>query len=487
MLCKRCEDVLKITLQEQDLNILAKIQKEINSLFDVKKSETPLILFFAKFVRYCIVLFSCAIILNTIATLDYSDRNLKKLLPHYLFNTASRFKVILNSVYKNSPDFEMEALSNYFADFINVVAECRLVKYTLQVIAEKIPSFLTFAQRESHFINSFLMSISGLLLQIIFCFSSMGKLSTKVPQIVSWLIVLGTVVKRFPLNWLLRICCLVFIIYTCCARPTLKRKTRKQSSKRKKRNMRKLGNGEELLSDSSDYELQQTAFHDSFVSEKSSTPENVKKPFNKTDVAKTKAETDLNTSLNNLDLGGRNAFASKPLLFPSRLNVTKNPWTAGGFWSKSYNYPGFALGNLSRSSSQSSGFGSHANENLNFSSLPSSPRNSMYGGDDRLSLFSEPAFNSQFEVSEGRNGAVMAQAWPLDQREFFAGGYGSRAVYWQPNGGVLWHRNKNFDDRFAYVNRANFDWPYSTGYVQGSLFKNVSGEEVDTASFDKVK
>lgn len=107
----------------------------------------------------------------------------------------------------------------------------------------------------------------------------------------------------------------------------------------------------------------------------------------------TKHDLDLNKSLNNLHLGGLNfkppATASvasfavrrpKPVLSPPKFQ-TVNSWVAGGFWK---NADGVVLPTtLSRSSSESSGFGSQHNE------VFVAPK-SHFGEFDKLSMHSEP-------------------------------------------------------------------------------------------------
>ncbi|CAG9862391.1 unnamed protein product [Phyllotreta striolata] len=115
--------------------------------------------------------------------------------------------------------------------------------------------------------------------------------------------------------------------------------------------------------------------------------------------------SDLNSSLDNLHLGHNSLRCSSPnysvkrsILSPAKLgNVTQNPWTAGGFWKNDATvFPAnIPSTNLSRSSSQSSGFGSTL-DNLNnhpFSSLPASREPSINGEADRVSILSEPAYH----------------------------------------------------------------------------------------------
>lgn len=197
-------------------------------------------------------------------------------------------------------------------------------------------------------------------------------------------------------------------------------------------------------------------------------------------------ESDLNASLSNLALGNSHSGFStdipKPLLSPSKLsNVTKNPWTAGGFWSNPYICPSPepTACNLSTSSSHSSGFGSHTNENLNFSLLPASTRNSVSGGDDRLSVFSEPPYhfsNTQFELYKAKNGAMTAAVYAPN-----SGIFGMQNFLQQP----VWSGRGKEPDGFSSIsNMVNVNWPHS--YVRGSLFKNI-GNQNNADSFSRIR
>lgn len=115
----------------------------------------------------------------------------------------------------------------------------------------------------------------------------------------------------------------------------------------------------------------------------------------------------------------------KPILSPSRLhhssnltssngNLTKASWVAGGYWqppsvvpSASYTYP------LSRSSSQSSGFGSTQTPLQNCSPADSRPE-SPFVDTDRLSVFSD-----QYE-SINRFSSEFALRYNEDQQSFHA-------------------------------------------------------------------
>lgn len=193
-------------------------------------------------------------------------------------------------------------------------------------------------------------------------------------------------------------------------------------------------------------------------------------------------ETELNASLSNLDLGSShsvfNSSVSKPLLSPSRLSsVTRNPWTAGGFWSSPYSClsaePEGSC-NLSRSSSHSSGFGSHINENLNFNSLPASPGNSVSGGDDQLSVFSEPPYqlgNGQFELYKAGNGAIAASLYSPN-----SGNFSMHNPFQRTFGTGLWNKRCGGVSSFSYTSSTvNLNLPHRNSYAVGSVFKNLGG------------
>ena len=106
------------------------------------------------------------------------------------------------------------------------------------------------------------------------------------------------------------------------------------------------------------------------------------------------------------------ATSKTPLLRPAKFvpsrKVTKTSWVAGGYWQKSNIYPGFSnKDNLSRSSSQSSGFVSHSSAGEPFTcqtSLPSSSRPQSMNGDclEKSSLILEPVFTVSPSQTESK-------------------------------------------------------------------------------------
>lgn len=521
-LCRRCEEVLEKTLQTQNLRIIGnrvrQLKRQAVTLLDLNKpyrggAKKPL---FIKFLHFSVFLFASFILVDAIATFDYSDGHLKTLLPHFLLNTARKLKFIFNGMLKTTEDLQIEMnplvltvseqctkfseeIGKLSSNFWDSISEHHLIQHCLQNLAKKIPNFSKVENNEHHLINCAFTAISGLLLQMILCFWSKSAPLIKTSQILSWflltLLSFNVLLKKYELFQLFlkvnmiqfcfsndnlicfQIFCPLLIIYTMSIKvsTTTQETSQKQKKLKKRRNIRNLVKDDRSFSDLSDIE--------NFT-------ENERSSFNKFaqtecdtfNTAKRKdsfsMESDLNASLSNLALG---TVFPKPLLSPSKLNnVTRNPWTAGGFWNVPYSCssPEPTLCNLSRSSSHSSGFGSHTtNDNQNFNSLPASPGNSISGGDDHISIFSEPAyhFNSgQFELYKTRNGSVAASICTPN-----SGYVGMENVFRQPMDGMLWSRRGN---AFSYTSSViNADWP-------GSLFKNICGNQTKTnSSFTRIR
>lgn len=89
---------------------------------------------------------------------------------------------------------------------------------------------------------------------------------------------------------------------------------------------------------------------------------------------------------------------NRPILSPPKLkNITQNSWTAGGFWKNDITaFPASTdVANLSRSSSQSSGFVSNNDPIVpnTYNSLPPSREPSLHGDFEKASILSEPTYH----------------------------------------------------------------------------------------------
>lgn len=175
---------------------------------------------------------------------------------------------------------------------------------------------------------------------------------------------------------------------------------------------------------SESYSTKKSVVHDSLNSSFYSDKLDESLIFSTNDSGEVRTELELNKGLSDLHLGtypNTKKFNNtdippvfrvsspvltrpKNVLSPPRLgNVTQSSWVAGGYWKPSNEFTNNcgSFSNLSRSSSQSSGFGSQASnqqqpsfENATiFNSLPSSRNNSVCGEYDKFSVFSEPAYH----------------------------------------------------------------------------------------------
>lgn len=212
-LCKDCENLVQETLRAQSLKIFGnkfwKLQKTASSFLDLTKTKSKggeKIPFVVKAIRYCIVLFAVVMVVNTVITFDSSDKNLKKLLPQFLFNTAIKAKLSINNMLKSTEDLQLEknpifeTMSEHCSKFSEKVEklstqlwsrinEQYLIKHCLQTVNEKIAHFPVISENERYLINYGFTAISGLLLQLILWFCTNNKKTiTKASQILSWLI-----------------------------------------------------------------------------------------------------------------------------------------------------------------------------------------------------------------------------------------------------------------------------------------------------------
>lgn len=156
--------------------------------------------------------------------------------------------------------------------------------------------------------------------------------------------------------------------------------------------------------------LQNTANGDTFATARSTKSLSIFNNSFKNDSINS-SSNELHRSLDNLHLTNLNFKSqsctspvfpvnsvNRPILSPSKLkNITQNSWTAGGFWKNDVAvFPASTdVTNLSRSSSQSSGFVS-SNEPVvpnTYNSVPPSREPSLYGDFEKSSILSEPTYH----------------------------------------------------------------------------------------------
>ncbi|CAH1980130.1 unnamed protein product [Acanthoscelides obtectus] len=396
-LCKKCESVLKTTLDRQHSwifgNRLKSLKKKGMSLIDLTKSSQGFSKkykqsIFWKSIRYTLILLSMLMMCNVLKIKVEYPSDMKVKLPE-------KYDVIINDlseVVNNSSaalNKEIDNLNKYLPNYIKVHGNILVM-----------------------------VSAVGFLLQIILVLFDRRSKIWKTVESVCWLAFLYTTAVilnkeyQFPVN-VCQVLCSLILCYSYMNSSQVKPSNFKQRNKFEFKKLRKHietneTSEEELeeieeeeenhlsLSDSSTKSFKDTLNHSRSYRMSSPITANYKKKstsFNSND----SFHNDLNRSLDNLKLDrGPSALFSekKPLLSPPKLNVTQNPWTAGGFWKNDF----------SRSSSQSSGFVSH-HPDAHYNSLPASREPSLSGDVDRASILSEPAYHFQpVEHQQYRNG-----------------------------------------------------------------------------------
>lgn len=448
-------------LQKKGLSVLD-LDKTVNG--EHKKS------LFISLMKYCVVLFACLILLEIIVTADYSDSSLRKNLPPYLFysakkliNTAIRVLHYVNHIAVDFPitgkimqylEDSGRYLSQSFSNTIENITATKLFQKFIDIIPKNhlkshpIHFLPNTVENGNYLIDITLTSFSGLFLQSIITVFANKKIFFEILRLISWISIVLSLwypTQNGSLKSLLHLALAVFIIMSALKNdnPRAEKLSKKLKIKKRKKNMRRL-NQNAIYSDFSDNEIfnksdeNRPGKNTASFTECDTTTTNCNKSFTYTannsmsssfntnstflntsnDLLQDRVNGDLNASLSNLNLSKARAsplaqnYFSKPVLTPPKLKtVTQSPWIAGGFWHNSFDcespVPENSAG-FSRSSSQSSGFVSQANERVNFYSLSPSPVNSVYGDADRNSVLSEPINSSFYEVRSRTKGKRLS-------------------------------------------------------------------------------
>lgn len=291
-----------------------------------------------------------------------------------------------------------------YSDLFNQIT----VPYTNHSIYHKINSFVPIKiwGNIRFQILSFLC-IFGLFLEIGFSIQKIN--SEKINKVLCWTILLLTSCVKLSQVYLIHILstqlfCCIYLIWTF----KINEKTKKIKKKPLKKPDNKTTSNE--FSDLSDFEdISSSSRNSSENSTKTQITTTDNDVFNNSFATNSSFVTtksnfeppkmiynDLNKSLNDLHLGGlktlnrTSPFSSpkrpKPILSPPKLqNINQNSWLAGGFWRDLDGVVAPQRTNLSRSSSESSGFGSQQNGNQ-------SKNNSICGDFDKFSRFGGSQF-----------------------------------------------------------------------------------------------
>ncbi|EFA09679.2 uncharacterized protein LOC103314318 [Tribolium castaneum] len=339
-LCKKCDKVLKKTISKQNAWIFGNRVRDlchngISKIASQIRKETKLTL-----VRK---LDGCLSILCVLAV---------------IFTTLLGIRVFTRSLSSYVP-------TAYLPVYKSVVA----LANTSKIIEVKLFPFTKNLKIEPHFVISGL----GFLFQMIRMCLSQYNVNTKVNQLLCWVILLLTSWLRFsktytPYILFIEAFSCIYLLSTAFTKPEPKKPNPKPTGMRKL--VKNLEYTTSDISDCSDFED---------ISDKSNSSLNTATVLN----SSFKSAPDLNRSLNNLSLGFKPPPRPKPVLSPPKLQ-TVNSWVAGGFWREGEGLllPPAQRTNLSRCSSESSGFGSQLE-------APFVPK---YYEFDRFSHVSEPNF-----------------------------------------------------------------------------------------------
>ncbi|XP_044271506.1 uncharacterized protein LOC123015697 [Tribolium madens] len=320
-LCKKCDKVLKKTISKQNAWIFGNRVKDlchngISKIANQFKKETRLSLL--RKIDGCL---SLVVVLTIILITLFGIRGFTRTLANYMPTACL-------PIYKN-----IVSLAN-----------------TSKLIEVKIFNFTKNLKIEPHFV----VSSAGFFSQIIRMFLSQYNTNTKLNQFLCWVILLLISWLRFnktytPYILFIEAFSCIYLLSTAFTKPEPKKPIPKPTGMRKL--VKNLEYTTSDVSDCSDFEN---------ISDKSNST-SLDVPLTTASVLSSSFKTapDLNKSLNNLTLGFKSPPRPKPVLSPPKFQ-TVNSWVAGGFWREGDGLvlPPTQRTNLSRCSSESSGFGS---------------------------------------------------------------------------------------------------------------------------------
>lgn len=403
-LCKKCEQVLKSKIKRQHSWIFGNRLKDLRKKgYNIlNQTKLPKKVFknsiFFKYIRYILIISTIVILCNLLnIKIVYPEPNIKKHMPKVLNFYKT---VLLDYQQKISEAFKG------FADIFNHINK--------------------YLEINIKFKNSDIAPITytGFLLDFMLNIGDQKSLIWKINGLLGWILLIITSSVSFSNIFTSHIFGIqVFTSLSLLYMYLWSSSTAQSKSNLKEYAFKKLSNQPEVaesseeetdeddhrhLSDTSKTFLKARRTYSSLGHSSNNiftTAKSVKSTsvYNLTD-----SSSDLNHSLDNLHLSLNSQRCTSPIfsvsgskrsiLSPSKLkNITQNPWTAGGFWKNDSNVFSAAANttNFSRSSSQTSGFVSNHNQNINraFNSLPASREPSLGGDVERVSLLSEPAYH----------------------------------------------------------------------------------------------
>ncbi|KAJ3625674.1 hypothetical protein MTP99_016224 [Tenebrio molitor] len=395
-LCRKCDRVLKKTIDTQNAWIFGNRIKNLCSnsipkLTNLLKKETGLS-FLSKLDGFLSVLFVLFVVFVTL----FSNKLFTKTLSAYV-------PTAYHSIYKS---------------VISAANTSRTIEMSVG------PYFVKSVKIEPHFATC----AAGLTFQVCRIAWRRYATATKVNQLLCWIILILTAWVRSSRHYalfmlLIQAFCGIYLLCTAFSRDEVT--LQKHSGKSMRKFVKHLEYTCSDVSDATDFENVSSSSKNCGTSSNSSDYLN-KSVYSTLDVppqnhsgnssfmsAKSAApnwDSDLNRSLNNLSLGfksprGASSLASfavrrpKRVLSPPKFQ-TVNSWVAGGFWREGDGVvaPFAQRSDLSRSSSESSGFGSQHND------FQAGPAKGYVPEFDKTSMNSELSRLSPGLYSEARRG-----------------------------------------------------------------------------------
>ncbi|XP_072393073.1 uncharacterized protein [Diabrotica undecimpunctata] len=402
-LCKKCDQTLKTTLNRKHSWLFGNRLKDLKRrgfayLNQAKVSKQVNESIFLKFLRISLIISTAYIVCNILhIRIVYPQININKYLPQ-VFNP---YKSIILDYYNEITNHwtalstEIYNLNSYFNNNIKI-----------NISRLTVVSFISF------------------IFDLILSFGKKIPLIWKIYCSISWIIMSTTLAITFSHIYgtyisFLQVCTLLTLLYNYIWSTHLE-----QAHNSKEFQFKKIVKPAESLETSEDERdehilrplnlqarpptsnnLYRCSSDDQILNNSFSTAKSV---TSTSEFFNSNISSDLNRSLDNLHLNVNPQrctspifsvnSAKRPVVSPAKLkNITQNPWTAGGFWKNENHVLSAVINptNMSRSSSQTSGFVSNPAQDINspFRSLPGSREASLNGDVDRVSVLSEPLYN----------------------------------------------------------------------------------------------
>nr|CAI5842962.1 unnamed protein product [Callosobruchus analis] len=461
-LCRKCEAVLKATIDRQHSwlfgNRLKNLRKRGMSLINLTKSSQGFTKkykqsMFLRAIRYILILLTLLVMCNVLKIKIEYPSDIKVKIPQ-------KYNVIINDLY--------DVVNNSTA--------------TLNKEINNLNKYLPYNTKIQG--NALVLVCAvGLLLEAILVVFERRSNIWKTVRFLSWMVFLCTSAvvldKKHQLTInVFKVLCPVLLLYSYLSASQVKPKNFIQKKKFEFKKLNKpLETNDTSEDETEEIEEEENHFSVSESSTKSfkdilnnshsdscrvSSPITASKKNNSSPLNCTESfHNDLNRSLDNLklDVRGPSPLFSgrKPLLSPPKLNVTQNPWTAGGFWKNDFS-----------------------------SSLPASREPSLCEDAERASILSEPAYHFQpVENPHTRNAFSNCRGEPCPQN-----GISNTKLYYKGDNNtfypVLSHNNMlvlscapqgGLGGAFAMRSVSiNPEMVFCDKPVYNGLFKNINGE-----------